>query len=196
MRVVLIGPPGSGKGTQAVRLAKHYGAVHIAAGDLLRAELAAGTELGLRVQQYLSSGDLVPDDLVVALLWGRIVEAARDGGYVLDGFPRTAGQAEAAYRMALEAGVTAHAAVYLDGDSDALVARMLARAHVDGRVDDTAEVIAHRLAVFAEQTAPLVDYYERRGLLIRIDAMLPADEVTKAIIKALDATERPDATRE
>lgn len=190
MRVVLIGPPGSGKGTQAVRLAEHYGAVHIAAGDTLRAELAAGTELGVRVQGYLSTGDLVPDDLIVELLWGRIVEAARDGGYVLDGFPRTVAQAEAAYRMASEAGVTAHAAVYLDGDLDALVARMLARAHIDGRVDDTAEVIAHRLAVFTEQTAPLVDYYERRGLLFRIDAMATPDEVTKAVITALDGIER------
>jgi adenylate kinase len=187
VRVVLIGPPGSGKGTQARRLAAHYGAVHIAAGDTLRAEIAAGTELGQRVQDFLGKGDLVPDDLVVELLWGRIVEAARDGGYVLDGFPRTVGQAEAAYRMGKEAGVTAHAAVFLDGDSDALVARMLARAHIDGRVDDTAAVIAHRLAVFAEQTAPLVDYYERRGLLVRIDAMQTPDEVTKAIIKALDA---------
>ncbi|MDX6221423.1 MAG: adenylate kinase, partial [Frankiales bacterium] len=118
------------------------------------------------------------------------------GGYVLDGFPRTVRQAEAAHRMGLEAGVTARAVVYLDADSDALVSRMLARAKVDGRVDDTAEVIAHRLAVFAEQTAPLVDYYDGRGLLMRFDALLPADEVTKAIIKALDATERPDATRE
>jgi adenylate kinase len=187
VRVVLIGPPGSGKGTQAVRLAEHYGAVHIAAGDALRHEIAEGTELGQRVQDYLDSGDLVPDDLVVELLWGRIVEAARNGGYVLDGFPRTVSQAETAYRMAAADGITAQAAVYLDGDSDALVARMLARAHIDGRVDDTATVIAHRLAVFAEQTAPLVDYYEQRGLLVRVDAMAPPDEVTKAIIKALDA---------
>jgi adenylate kinase len=188
VRVVLIGPPGSGKGTQAVRLAAHYGATHIAAGDALRAEIAAGTELGRRVQQYLSTGDLVPDELVLELLWGRIVEAARSGGYVLDGFPRTVSQAESAYRMGQEAGVTAQAAVYLYGDPDALVARMLARAHIDGRVDDTAEVIAHRLAVFAEQTAPLVDYYERRGLLVRIDAMQSPDQVNEAIIRALDSS--------
>jgi adenylate kinase len=186
VRVVLIGPPGSGKGTQATRLAAHYGAVHIAAGDTLRAEIASGTEIGRQVEGYLERGDLVPDQLIVELLSSRIVEAARDGGFVLDGFPRTVAQAEAAYAMAHEAGVTANAAVFLDGDPDALVARMLARAHIDGRVDDTAEVIAHRLAVFAEQTEPLVDYFEGRGLLIRIDAMLTPDEVTKAIITALD----------
>ena len=189
MRVVLIGPPGSGKGTQATRLAAHYGAVHIASGDTLRAEIASGNELGLRVTSFLNRGDLVPDELIVELLWGRIVAAARDGGYVLDGFPRTVGQAEAAYRMGTEAGVTAHAAVYLDGDPDALVARMLARAHIEGRVDDTAEVIAHRLSVFTEQTAPLVDYYERRGLLARIDAMASPDQVTQLILSALDDTD-------
>lgn len=186
MRLVLIGPPGSGKGTQAVRLAAHFGAVHISAGDALRAEIVAGSELGRRAQEFLSRGDLVPDELVVELLWQRIVEAARDGGYVLDGFPRTVEQAEAAYRMAVEAGVTAHAAVYLDGDSQALVGRLLARAHIDGRVDDTADVISHRLEVYAQQTAPLVDYYEQRGLLVRVDAMLPPDEVTATIIAALD----------
>ena len=191
MRVVLIGPPGSGKGTQAVRLAAHFGAVHISAGDALRAEIAAGSELGLRAQEFLSRGDLVPDELVVELLWHRIVEAARDGGYVLDGFPRTVEQAEAAYRMAVEAGVTAHAAVYLDGDSQALVGRLLARAHIDGRVDDTADVISHRLEVYARQTAPLVDYYEQRGLLVRVDAMRPPDEVTATIIAALEQVPTP-----
>jgi len=186
MRVVLIGPPGSGKGTQAVRIAAQFGAEHISAGDALRTEIAAGSELGLRARDYLSRGDLVPDDLVVELLWHRIVAAARAGGYVLDGFPRTVEQAEAAYRMAVEAGVTAHAAVYLAGDTQALVGRLLARAHVDGRVDDTAEVISHRLEVYARQTAPLADYYAQRGLLITIDAMLTPDEVTAAIIAALD----------
>ena len=190
MRVVIFGPPGSGKGTQATRIAAHYGVVHISSGDTLRAELDANTEVGQRVQGYLNSGNLVPDDLIVELLWGRVIEAAHNGGYVLDGFPRTVAQAEAAFTLATDAGVTAHAAVYLDdGGSDALVGRMLARAQLEGRMDDTAEVIAHRLRVFAEQTAPLVDYYEQRGLLYRVDAMLTPDEVTKEIITVLDAVE-------
>jgi adenylate kinase len=187
VRIVLFGPPGSGKGTQATRIAEHYGGIHISVGDILRAETAAGTELGLRVQSYLGVGDLVPDELVVDLLWGRILEAARGSGYVLDGFPRTVGQAEVVYRRAVEAGVTADTAVYLDAAEEPLVARMLARGHVDGRPDDTAEVIAHRLSVFARETAPLVDYYERRGLLVRIDALPPPDQVTEAIIAALDS---------
>ena len=190
MRVVIFGPPGSGKGTQATRIAAHYGAVHISAGDVLRAEIEAGTELGLRVQRYVHSGNLVPDKLIVELLWGRTVAAAADGGYVLDGFPRTVAQAQAAYELGSEAGITAMAAVYLDdGGSDALVDRMLARAQHEGRMDDTAEVISHRLHVFAQQTAPLVDYYEKRGLLYRVDAMLTPDEVTKAIIDVLDRVE-------
>lgn len=186
MRVVLIGPPGSGKGTQAVRLAEHYGAVHISAGDALRSEIASGSLLGRQVRGYLDRGDLVPDELVTELLWSRIVEAARAGGYVLDGFPRTVSQAEAAHRMAVEAGVTAHAAVFLDGDPQALTDRLLARARVEGRSDDNAEVIAHRLAVYTAQTAPLVDYYEGRGLLVRVDALGAPDEVTAALIAALD----------
>jgi adenylate kinase len=187
VRVVIFGPPGSGKGTQATRIAAHYGAVHISTGDTLRAEVSAGSELGLRVQSYLNSGNLVPDDLIVELLWGRIAAAAEAGGYVLDGFPRTVGQAEAAFELGSRAGITAIAAIFLDdGGSDALVDRMLARAQHEGRMDDTAEVIAHRLHVFAEQTAPLVDYYEQRGLLHRVDAMLTPDEVTKAIIDVLD----------
>ncbi|BEP15727.1 adenylate kinase [Acidothermaceae bacterium B102] len=187
MRIVIFGPPGSGKGTQAVRIAAHYGGVHISTGDILRAEIAAGTELGHQVQGYLDNGDLVPDELVTDIAWPRILEAALGPGYVLDGFPRTVGQAEAAYARATAAGVTADTAVYLDAAAEPLVARLLARAQVEGRADDTAEVIANRLAVFAKETEPLVDYYEQRGLLVHIDGLRTPDEVTQAIIAALDA---------
>lgn len=186
MRVVLIGAPGSGKGTQALRLAGHYGATHLAAGDRLRAEVASGNELGRRLAGYLSRGDLVPDDLVIELMWRPIVEAAATGGYVLDGFPRTLAQAEAAYAMGTQAGVTAHAAVYLEGDAQALVGRMLRRAGTGGRTDDVESVIRHRLEVFELLTAPLVEHYAGRGMLVRVDAMAEVDAVTAAIEAALE----------
>jgi adenylate kinase len=187
VRIVLFGPPGSGKGTQAVRIAAHYGGVHISTGDILRSEIAAGTELGKRVEAYLDNGDLVPDELITEITWPRILKAALGDGYVLDGFPRTVGQAEVAYERATAAGVTADTAVYLDVAPEPLVARLLARAQVEGRADDTTEVIANRLEVFAKETEPLVDYYEQRGLLVRIDGLQTPDEVTQAIITALDA---------
>lgn len=187
MRIVLIGPPGSGKGTQAVRLAERFGAVHISAGDRLRAEVASGSELGVRLAEFMRRGDLVPDELVIELLWGPIVEAAADGGYVLDGFPRTRAQAEAAYAMAREAGVTAHAAVSLDGDPESLVERMLARARSSGRSDDVESVIRHRLEVFEQETAPLIGYYGERGLLVRVDAMQSVDDVTSAILAGVES---------
>jgi adenylate kinase len=187
VRIVLFGPPGSGKGTQAVRLAAHYGGEHISAGDILRAEITSGTELGLQVQSYLDNGDLVPDELVVDLLWPRILAAALGRGYVLDGFPRTLAQAQVTYARAADAGVTADTAVYLDADTDSLVARILARARTEGRADDTAEVIANRMAVFAKETEPLIDYYEQRGLLVHINGLQTPDQVTQAIITALDA---------
>lgn len=186
MRIVLIGAPGSGKGTQATRLAQHFAAVHIGAGDRLRAEVAKGTPLGRELAGYLARGDLAPDELVIRILWDPIVAAAADGGYVLDGFPRTLPQAEAAYEMARAAGVTAHAAVYLSGDREALVARMLARATAEGRSDDTAAVIRHRLEVFEAETRPLVDYYAARGLVVEVDALAPVDDVTAAILAAVE----------
>src|SRR4051794_10886585 len=124
MRVVLIGAPGSGKGTQAVRLAARFGSAHIAAGDRLRAEVASGSALGIRLAGCLASGDLVPDEVVLDILWPSIVAAARAGGYVIDGFPRTLRQAEAAYERAKVDGVTAHAAVHLAGEPDELMRRM------------------------------------------------------------------------
>ena len=185
MNLLLVGPPGSGKGTQGERLAKRLGIEHIAAGDLLREEVRADTPLGSKVRGYLEHGELVPDELVIDLLMPRVLAAARNGGYLLDGFPRSVGQAREARRLADEEGFSADAVIYLDAPRDELVNRILARAKVEGRSDDTPEVIRHRLGVFDEATAPLIDYYRGRGLLRVVDASRTADEVTAAILAEL-----------
>ena len=185
MNVLLIGPPGSGKGTQGERLAKRLGIKHIAAGDLLRAEVQADTSLGRKAREYMDRGELVPDQLIIDLLMPVVVEAGRDGGYLLDGFPRSVAQAKEARALADQENVGAHAVFYLDAPRDELVERILARARVEGRADDTPEVVRNRLAVFAEATAPLVGYYRDRGLLQVIDANRSEDEVTADILAAL-----------
>jgi adenylate kinase len=186
VRIVLLGAPGSGKGTQATRLAAHYGVAHVAAGDRLRAEVASGSPLGARLAGYLARGDLVPDELVLRILWPVVVAAAAAGGYVLDGFPRTVAQAEVAYQRGVADHVGANAAVYLEGDPETLVARMLARARAEGRIDDTAPVIRHRLEVFDRQTRPVLDHYAARGILVAVDALRSVDDVFAAILDRVD----------
>jgi adenylate kinase len=187
--MLLIGPPGSGKGTQGERLAARLGVQHIAAGDLLRAEVAAQSALGLQVGEMMQRGDLVPDEVVLQLLLPKVLAAADSGGYVLDGFPRSVEQAVEARKLAQQAGASPDAVVYLDVPSAELMRRILARAQVEGRADDNQETVANRLRVFDEATRPLVDYYRERGLLYVIDAARDADPVTAAILVAV----RPDA---
>jgi adenylate kinase len=185
MNVLLVGPPGSGKGTQGERLAKRLGMEHIAAGDILRAEVAADGQLGEKIRGYLERGELVPDELVIDLIMPRMLRGARNGGYVLDGFPRSIGQAREARRLAEEGGFVADAVIYLDVPREELVNRILGRARTEGRSDDNLEVIRRRLAVFDEATAPLIDYYRGRGLLHVVDADRSQDEVTAAILAEL-----------
>ena len=181
MRLLLLAPPGAGKGTQGERLAAWSGARHIAAGDLLRAEARADTPVGREITPYQARGDLDPDQIVLDVLTPVVVEAAAAGGYILDGFPRNLPQALAAAKLAARLGVTLDAAIYLYAPEDVLTQRLLDRASQGGRADDVADVIRHRLQVFAETTGPLVPYYTERGILIAVDADQPPDSVTADI---------------
>jgi adenylate kinase len=184
--VLLIGPPGSGKGTQGERLAKRLQVEHIAAGDLLRAEVAAKTPLGVQVQGFLERGELVPDAVILGLLLPRVLGAAAAGGYLLDGFPRSVDQAVEARKLADQLDASPEAVLYLDVDRAELVRRILARAEIEGRSDDNDETVANRLRVFDEATRPLVDYYRARGLLHVVDAAKDEDAVTAEILAALE----------
>ena len=184
MRVIMLGPPGSGKGTQGERIASRYGVPHISSGEIFRDEVGRQTETGQTLRRYLDAGDLVPDDLVISLIMDRVIAAQAEGGWVLDGFPRTLPQAEAAAKAAAEAGMSAQAVVYLEVPPEALAERLADRG--EGRADDATQVARHRLEVFTEHTRPLLDYYTQRGIIVRIDASPPVDEVSEAIFAALD----------
>ena len=187
MRVLMIGAPGAGKGTQGVRVAEHYGIAHIASGDLLRQHIRDETTIGRVAKSYVSTGDLVPDAVVLDMLYKPVSAAAAAGGYVLDGFPRTVEQAENAYRVASQQGAHVRAAVYLDVEREELVRRLLSR----GRgADDTPEVVEHRLAVYEAKTKPMLDYYSRRESVITIDGNQPPDAVTVALLKELERFRR------
>lgn len=195
MRLILLGAPGAGKGTQGVRLADHYGVAHVSSGDILRQHVSEGTDLGRRVSAHVAAGELVPDDLVLAVIGRAVAEAMETGGYLLDGFPRTIEQAERAYAGAARANVTAHAVIYLEVPDDVAEQRLQERSATSGRIDDaSAEVIHHRLEVFHAQTVPLLDFYRERGVLVTIDATPPPDEVAAAIIAAVDAKVAEDGT--
>ena len=190
MRVIMLGPPGAGKGTQGERIASRYQVPHISSGEIFRDEVARQTPVGIQLSGYLNAGDLVPDDLVLSMIMDRVVAAAEnDGGYVLDGFPRTLPQAEAAGKIGKEAGVAALAVLYLDAPPEVFVQRLAGRG--EDRSDDSAAVARHRLEVYAEHTKPLVDYYDGRGILLRVDASPSADEVSRAIFAELDRINAP-----
>jgi adenylate kinase len=184
LRLVLLGAPGSGKGTQAIRLAEATGARHISTGDLLRAEVAADTDLGGRVAGYLDAGELVPDDILLDLTLPLIELAAADSGYLLDGFPRSVEQAsELAERISEPAAV--NRVVFLSVPRAELVARLLRRAAEQGRSDDTAEVIERRLQVFEDEISSLIDHYRRAGLLATVDGHAGPAEVHRRLLAAL-----------
>jgi adenylate kinase len=187
MRVLMIAPPGAGKGTQGALIAAHFGIPHIATGELLRDHVTRRTSLGLAVQEYLDRGELVPDQVVLDMVREAMVAAkAAGGGYVLDGIPRNIQQARAAYLIARELGMTADVALHLDADDAEVTRRLLARAALEHRSDDTADVIAGRLALYHQVTAPIICWYRDRGILVSVDAMRPAQQIGREILTALD----------
>jgi adenylate kinase len=185
MRVIMLGPPGAGKGTQGERIARRYGVPHIASGNLFREEVTRQTPLGKTLKSYLDAGDLVPDDMVLSLVMDRVVTAAEEhGGYVLDGFPRTLPQAEAAAEIAGKTNVSAQAVLYLNAPADVLIERVTGRG--ENRSDDSESVARHRLEVYSEHTRPLLDFYGSRGLVLSVDAAPPVDAVSEEIFTELD----------
>ena len=185
MNLVMFGPPGAGKGTQAKRLVADYGWMQLSTGDMLRAAIAAGDELGLRVKAVIDRGDLVSDEIVIELIENRLPDAERSGGAIFDGFPRTVAQAEALDELLKSRGTQIDKVVRLVVDQDELVARMEKRAAEEGRADDTVEAFKVRLENYNTQTAPLIPYYETQGKLSDVDGMGDMDEVAARIAAAL-----------
>lgn len=188
MRLILLGPPGAGKGTQAERVCAAHGLVHLSTGDLLRAAVGAETELGLKARSYMDAGNLVPDELVLALVRERLEQPDATGGFLLDGFPRNVTQAEALDADLGDRGV--EQVVHMKLDDEEIVKRLLAR----GRADDTEEVIRNRLEVYRAETAPLIAHYEGQGLLATIDALGTMDEVFDRIASAIASNDNAGAS--
>lgn len=187
VRVLLLGAPGSGKGTQGVRLAERYAARHVSTGDLLRAQVAQGSALGVQAQPYMDRGDLVPDDLILSMVLNDVLGPSSPPSYVLDGFPRTVAQAKAAYEQARGTDRVLHAVICLDIDHEQLMERLEQRGRESGRADDTEQTARHRIEEYEDKTLPLLAYYDGRDILIRVDAAGPVDAVTSRIFAAIDA---------
>ena len=185
-RLVIPGPPGAGKGTQAARLGEHYGIPAISTGDIFRWNIAEQTELGRQVKAVLDSGGYVSDDITNAMVRERLAQPDAVDGFLLDGYPRTAAQVVELDRMLSETGNQLDVAVELTVDTDEVVTRLLRRAQTAGRSDDTEEVIRRRQQIYAKETAPLTDVYSRRGLLVRVDGLGEMDEVTARLVEAID----------
>ncbi len=180
MRLLFIGPPGAGKGTQAQRVAERLGIPHVSTGEMFRAHVSAGTDLGRRVDEIMRAGEYVTDEVTVEMLSQRIAEPDAEAGFILDGFPRTAGQAVALDQLLGERGLDR--VVVFEVDEEELVERLLAR----GRADDTEETIRNRFKVYLDQTQPLLDLYDSRGIAVRVDGVGNQDEVTDRILGALE----------
>ncbi|HVQ17441.1 MAG TPA: adenylate kinase [Actinomycetes bacterium] len=186
MRLVLLGPPGAGKSTQARSVSEHFRIPAISTGDIFRANVSAGTPLGVEAKRFMDAGEYVPDEVTNLMVRNRIDEPDAKRGFLLDGYPRTVAQLGELDRMVALTGHRLDAAVALRVDEDELLRRLLQRARLEGRADDTEAVIRCRLEVYAEETAPLIEVYRDRGILVEVDGSGQADEVTRRIVDALD----------
>jgi len=187
MRIIMMGPPGAGKGTQAKFVAGHFGIPAISTGDIFRANVTKGTDLGRKAKEFMDAGEYVPDEVTNLMVRNRIVEPDAEPGFLLDGYPRTLAQVEELDGMIKHTGHVLDAVVVLTVDGEELVQRLLQRAVTDGRSDDTEDVIRRRQELYVEQTEPLIEFYRDRGLLIEADGKGEVDEVTERIFQALQA---------
>jgi adenylate kinase len=186
MRVILMGPPGAGKGTQAKIIAGRLDVPAVSTGDIFRANVSEGTPLGLEAKRYMDAGDYVPDEVTNAMVRDRIGQDDAKGGFLLDGYPRTVSQVDELDKMLSEAGHSLDAVVVMTVDQEELVARLLRRAQLEGRSDDTEAVIRRRQEIYNEQTAPLLAVYADRGLLYEVNGMGEVDEVTARVLAELE----------
>jgi len=191
MRLLLMGPPGAGKGTQAKVVAEHFAIPAISTGDIFRANVAGRTELGVKAQEYMDAGEYVPDEITNAMVRDRIGQPDAGSGFLLDGYPRTLAQVDELDDMLAGHDVRLDAVVSLAADQDELVGRLLQRAQIEGRADDTEDVIRRRQEVYEEQTAPLLEVYSDRGLLVEVDGMGEVDAVTQRIFAELEQSRTP-----
>jgi adenylate kinase len=185
MRVLFMGPPGAGKGTQAALVAEHFGVPQISTGDIFRANVAAGTELGVIAKRYMEAGEYVPDEVTNDMVRARLGQPDARRGFLLDGYPRTVDQVARLDEMLADLGTSLDGVIVLQVDREELIARLLERARTSGRADDTEDVIRYRQEVYAEQTAPLLSLYSERGLVVEVDGHGTVDEVAERIWNAL-----------
>ena len=188
MRIIIMGPPGAGKGTQAKHLARHFGIPAISTGDIFRANVSLATPLGLEAKRYLDAGEYVPDEITNNMVRDRIGEPDATNGFLLDGYPRTLAQVEKLDGMISPTGHDLDVVISLVVDEDEVVERLLQRAQIEGRADDTEDIIRRRQEIYLEQTAPLIDAYRSRGLIVEVDGLGEVDEVTKRILSACDSS--------
>lgn len=186
-RLLIVGPPGAGKGTQAERIVEKLGVPAISTGDIFRANVSNETELGILAKSYMDKGEYVPDSVTNEMVESRLAEDDAANGFLLDGYPRTVAQVEALDGILEKFGVALDAVILLDVESEAIVQRLLQRGKEQGRSDDNEETIRRRIDVYGEQTTPLIDIYDKRGLVKRVDGMKDIDAVTADILAALGA---------